>query len=54
MLEALTYCLMLKPQLLTVNPKVMHILVEVLAMTETEDLDHGRNASPALYNSLPG
>ena len=54
MLEALTYCLMLNPQLLTVTPKVMQILGEVLAMTETDDLDPGRNAVPALYNSLPG
>lgn len=54
MLEALTYGLMLKPQLLTVTSKVMQILVEVLAMTETDDLDPGRNTVPALYNSLPG
>ncbi len=54
MLEALTYGLMLKPQLLTVSLKVMQILGEVLAMTEADDLDAGRNAIPALYNSLPG
>lgn len=54
MLEALTYGLMLKPQLLTVSMKVMQILVEVLTVTEADDLDPGRNAIPALYNSLPG
>lgn len=54
MLEALTYGLMLKPQLLTVTMKVMQILGEVLTMTEADDLDPGRNAIPALYNSLPG
>lgn len=54
MLEALTYGLMLKPQLLTVTSKVMQILGEVLAMTETDDLDPGRNTIPALYSSLPG
>lgn len=54
MLEALTYCLMLKPQLLTVSPKVISMLGEVLAMTEMDDLDPGRNAIPTLYNSLPG
>lgn len=54
MLEALTYCLMLKPDLLTVTAKVMQMLGEVLAMTEMDDLDPGRNAAPALYNSLPG
>lgn len=54
MLEALTYGLMLKPQLLTVTMKVMQILGEVLTMTEADDLDPGRNATPALYNSLPG
>lgn len=54
MLEALTYGLMLKPQLLTVSLKVMQILGEVLAMTEADDLDAGRNTIPALYNSLPG
>lgn len=54
MLEALTYCLMLKPQLLTVTGKVMQMLQEVLGMTEQDDLDPGRNAVPTLYNSLPG
>lgn len=54
MLEALTYCLMVKPQLLKVTPKVMQMVNEVLAMTEADDLDPGRNAVPALYNSLPG
>ncbi|CAN0260901.1 unnamed protein product [Discosporangium mesarthrocarpum] len=54
MLEALTYCLMLKPQLLGVTGKVMQMLKEVLAMTETDDIDQGRSSSLALHNSLPG
>lgn len=54
MLEALTYCLMLKPPLLTVTTKVMQMLNEVLAITEADNLDHGQQDVPALHKSLPG